>query len=119
MKLKELLEIMAKDKRCYSITFTIAKVYKDERTPFYHFEYYQTPIRAYDEWKNMSKEYIVVNPNVCPIDMTGLWQKRYLRGEIYNAIICTEEDLIKMYGEKQGNEMIEWYDKDVRERLER
>ncbi len=115
MTLKEFLQKVKKGE----YTFTIAKAVKDEHTPFHHSEYYQTPIRYIDEWNDWAKakDYIVINPDSCPIDVTGVWQNHYKRGFLYCAIITTEEDLRTKYGEKQGNDMIEYYDKLVKKWL--
>lgn len=83
-----------------TLTFTIAKAVKDENTPFHHEEYYQTPIRYIDEWNDWTKakDYIVINPDSCPIDIIGNWQNQYNRGYLKCMIITTEKDLYTRYG---------------------
>ena len=115
MKLDEFL----KQVKGEDYTFTIAKAVKDD-APFYHDIFRQTPIRSKSEWiiGNL-KDYIVINPDSCPIDISGLWQRWYKSGRLNCAIITTEEDMYKHYSEKQAKEMIEWYDKKVKEWLEK
>ncbi len=99
-------------------TFTIAKAVKDENTPFYHEEYYQTPIRSMSEWIDSSlKDYIVINPDSCPVDITGIWQNWYNKGHLNCAIITTEKDLYTHYNEEQAKDMIKYYDDKIREWL--
>ena len=75
MTLDEFLKKVKRD----NYTFTIAKAVKDKHTPFYHNEFYQTPIRNIDEWFRWdgAKDYIVINPDACPIDITGTCQNWY------------------------------------------
>ena len=113
MTLKEFLQQVKNGE----YTFTIARAVKDEETPFYHNEFRQTPIRYIDEWKRMKKDYIVINPDSCPIDITGVWQNHYKRGFLNCAIITTEEDLCIVYSKEQAKEMIEYYDEKVKEWL--
>lgn len=114
MKLNEFLQ---KDKR-NDYTFTIAKAVKDDETPFYHNEFYQTPIRFIDEWIDSNlKDYIVINPDSCPIDISGTWQNWYKHGRLNCAIITTEKDLYAEYSEQQAQDMIEYYDKKIKEWL--
>ena len=100
-------------------TFTIAKTVKDEHTPFYHNEFYQTPVRNIDEWFKWdgAKDYIVINPDSCPIDIAGNWQHWYKKGYLKCAIITTEKDLKTKYSEQQANDMIKWYDNLVKDWL--
>ena len=116
MTLREFLEAQ---KETSDYTFTIAKTYNDEHTPFNHYEYYQTPIRANWEWLQGSwvdKNYIVLNPNSCPIDITGDWQRRFNKGWLKCAVVVTLEDMKKRYpNDEQFNELVEWYDKQIRE----
>ena len=113
MKLKDFLEIKRKDSKDY--TFTIAKAVKDDYTPFYHYEYYQTPIRALWEWDNCRiNDYIVINPSACPIDISGGWQNRYNKGMLENVIITREQDLFTMYSKNQAKDMLEWYDEKIK-----
>ena len=115
MTLKEFLQ-QVKDG---GYTFTIARAIKDEHTPFYHNEFKQTPVRGLYEWKKWdgAKDYIVINPDSCPIDITGIWQNWYKGGSLNCAIITTEKDLYTEYSEKQAKDMIEYYDEKVKEWL--
>ena len=118
MKVKEFLQNEKVINKGHGITFTIAKAVKDERTPFYHNEFHQTPIRYVCDWKDGElMDYIILNPSACPIDISGTWQNWFMRGSLANAIITTEKDLYTMYNEKQAKETIEWYDKQVREKI--
>lgn len=119
MKLKEFLQTKKILNKQTDITFTIAKAVKDEHTPFYHNEFYQTPIRSISEWLNLKEEYIVINPDACPIDITGTWQKWYMKGRLLNAVITTEKDLFTHYSESQAKEMINYYDELVKKWLEK
>lgn len=81
------------------VTFIIAKAVKDDNSPMYHTEYRTTPIRAVYEWLHREDEYVVINTDHAPIDVTGNWGKWYRSGRLKCAIITTKEDLYKMYGE--------------------
>lgn len=113
MKVKEWLH--TKDKNT-NVTFIIAKAVKDETSPFYHTEYRTTPIRSVWEWLEgeTAENYIVIKADHPPIDATGSWNDWYLKSHLLCAMIATEQDLITRYGEKQGNEMIEYYDNKLR-----
>ena len=118
MKLREFLEIKRKNSKCVDYTFTIVKVVKDDNTPFYHYEYYQTPVRALWEWdKCRINDYIVINASACPIDITGAWQSRYNKGMLENVIIIKEQDLFTRYSENQAKDMLEWYDEKIKDYL--
>ena len=118
MLVKEYLEIM-KEKNGNEFTFLIQKAVKDDNTPFYHDEYYQTPISGFYELidKEFPKKYIVIKADHAPIDITGVWTSDYKKGWLNCCVITTEKDLITRYGEQQGRRMIEFYDKEVREQL--
>lgn len=92
-----------------NVTFIIMKAVKDDYSPMYHAEYRTTPIRGVYEWLQSEDGYIVINRDHPPIDVTGNWEKWYRGGRLKCAIITTEDDLYKMYGDKQGEEMIEYY----------
>lgn len=100
-----------------SVTFTIAKSVKDDNTPFYHNEFYQTPINSVWEWKKMNDSFLnnlVVKKDSAPIDISGLWDIRYKKGWTKCCIIESEESLKTMYSEKQAQDMIEWYEKTIK-----
>lgn len=95
-------------------TFIIAKAVKDDYSPMYHNEYRTTPIRPVYEWLQSEDGYVVLNTEHPPIDITGNWEKWYRSGRLKCAVITTEDDLYKMYGDKQGEEMLKYYDSTVR-----
>lgn len=113
MTRKEWLENLNKNE---DVTFIIAKAVKDESSPMYHTEYRTTPIRPAHEWLSVDDRYVVINPDHPPIDITGDWGKWYRNGGLTCAIITTIEDLYKMYGSKQGDEMLRHYDDVCRNR---
>lgn len=114
MKLRELLEQAGRND---SYTFIIQKAVPDEGAPGYTNTYRTTPIRTVWEWLSspVPDKYIVIKRDHPPIDATGGgWLNRYNGGHLGCCMITTEQDLLTHYGEKQGREMIEWYDKGVR-----
>lgn len=113
MKLTEWLQNKGKNE---SATFVIAKAVKDDSSPLYYFEYKTTPIRTVWEWLegNTGEEYIVINADHPPIDVTGNWVRHYKNGWLQCAMITTEQDMFTKYSGKQAQDMIEWYDKEVR-----
>ena len=113
MKLREFLETKGKNER---YTFIIQKTVKDDATPFYHDEYKTTPIYTTWEWLQgtTTDKYIVIKADHPPIDVTGNWLNWYNMKDLSCCMITTEQDLLTHYGEKQGKDMIEWYDCKVR-----
>lgn len=117
MLVKEYLELKGSKN---NFTFIIQKAVKDDNSPFYHEEYKTTPIQNYYEWKHAEKflhKYIVVKADHAPIDPTGVWLNWYQQGDLNCCMITTEQDLITRYGDKQGQEMINYYDKEARKQL--
>lgn len=124
MTLREFLKEASYYKGTYDYTFTIAISHKDEHTPFYHYRYHQTPIRASWEWLDgkFTDEYIVINPNSCPIDISGLWQRWFnmIPKRLRCAIIVKLEDMKLQYpNDEQFNDMLKWYDEKAKEYLEK
>ncbi len=117
MTLRQFLELKRKQKGLYfDFTFTIMKSVKDDNTPFYHDEYYQTPIRMIHEWLDGSSidKYIVIKPDSMPIDLTDVWCNWYKRKMLDCCIVTTIEDLKLHYGDnKQLKMMLEHYDNKV------
>lgn len=98
------------------VTFVIVKVVKDENTPFYHEEYYQTPIRLVKTWLEATnnEEYIVVKKDTCPIDITGIWDGWYKRGRLKCCMIMKKSDLFVRYSESQAKDMIAYYERIIK-----
>lgn len=93
------------------VTFIIAKAVKDDYSEMYHNEYRTTPIRPAYDWLNVDEDrYIVLNTDHPPIDITGNWGKWYRSGRLKCAVITTKEDLYKMYGGKQAEKMLSYYE---------
>lgn len=113
MKLREFLQ---ENGRNIQYTLVIQKTVKDEHSPFYHDEYKTTPIYSTWEWLQSSciDKYIVINRDHPPIDVTGCWLNWYNKGNLGCCVVTTEEDLILHYGEKQGKDMIDYYDRKIR-----
>lgn len=96
------------------VTFIIAKAVKDDCSGMYHHEYRTTPIRPVYEWLQSEDGYVVINTDHPPIDISGSWDKWYRSGRLKCAVITTDDDLYKLYGDKQGDEMIAYYDRKCR-----
>ena len=98
------------------VTFIIQHAVKDEHSPFYNNTYSTTPMRRDWEWQRhiWLDSYIVIKADHPPIDVTGAWLNRYNAGHLKCAMLTTEADLIRHYGEKQGRDMIEWYKRTVK-----
>jgi len=58
--------------------------------------------------------YIVVNADHPPVDITGHWVHKYNRMHLDCCLIMKPEDIIKQYGEKQGKEMITYYEQTIK-----
>jgi hypothetical protein len=114
MKLREFLEETGRNSQ---YTFVIQKTVKDEHSPFYNDEYKTTPIWSTWEWLQGTAidKYIVIKRDHPPIDVTGGWLNWYYKGHLGCCMVTTEQDLLLRYGEKQGREMIEYYDRKMRE----
>ena len=113
MKLTEWLQSKGQND---SATFVIAKAARWEGAPGHTFEYKTTPIRTVWEWLegNTGEKYIVINANHPPIDVTGNWVRWYEKGRVLCAMITTEEDVRTIYSEKQAEDMLDMWDREVR-----
>ena len=113
MKLTEWLQNKGKND---TATFIIAKAVKDDSSPFYNFEYRTTPIRTVWEWLegDTGEKYIVIKADHPPIDVTGNWINHYKKGNLLCAMVTTEKDMFTKYSEKQAEDMLDYYDKEVR-----
>lgn len=98
-----------------TVTFVIAEAVKDTNSPMWSYQYRPTPVMYVDEWLSQSNndKYIVINADHPPIDITGHHLNRYNQKHLNCAIITTEEDLKKMYSEKQAQDMIEYYKRTI------
>ena len=114
MRVREFLERL---NQYDSVTFVIQET-AERKAPMYGKKsvYWTTPIRTVDEWLagGSIDKYIVINSNVPPIDVTGSWTRDYNKGRLKCCMITTEEELILRYGEKQGREMVDWYNETVK-----
>lgn len=112
MKLRQLLEQASKNDK---FTFIIQKNEKDEHSPFFHDVYKTTP--CYNVWELLKSEwideYIVIKKDHAPIDVTGAWGNWYKHGMLKCCMITKPETLIERYGEKQGNDMIAFYAREM------
>lgn len=113
MKLREFLEEAGQNSQ---YTFVIQKAVKDEGSPFYNSEYTTTPIYTTWEWLRMPciDKYIVIKRDHPPIDVTGGWLNWYNKGHLGCCMVTTEQDLLTHYGERQGRDMIAYYDREMR-----
>lgn len=103
-------EYLKELKENQEVTFVIVKAVKDEETPFYHNQFYQTPIRLASEWmEGFDDTYIVVKKDTCPIDINGIWDTWYEKSRIKCAMIMKKSELRKQYSGKQAETMIEYY----------
>lgn len=110
-------EYLEKKKEATMVTFVIRKAEKDTDSPFYDSVYRGTPIRTAGEWLRdftWPEKYIVINADHPPIDSTGHWLRMYKSGYLLCAMITTEEELIRHYGEKKGRDMIAYYNRTVK-----
>lgn len=76
-----------------------------------------TPIWSAWEWLNnedVCNDYLVINADHPPINEAGGWHNRYRSGHLKCAMITTEAELLAQYGEKQGRDMIAYYERTVR-----
>ena len=114
MNIKEYLKELNSTQQ---VTFVTVKAVKDDYSPFYHNEFYQTPIRNVWEWLDGTwsndPDYIVVKKDTMPIDITGVWDRWYKSGSLKCCMVMKKSELIKQYGEKQGNDMIKFYEREV------
>lgn len=113
MKLRELLEIQDQNQ---NFTFIIQENEKSGVSSMLRDVYKTTPIRPVWEWLSgtLPDEYIVLKKEQAPLDVTGTWSNWYENGELKCCIITKPETLIERYGEKQGNDMISFYERTVK-----
>lgn len=99
------------------VTFIIVGAEKDNHSPSYHNVYRTTPIRACWDWKESTSgllDMIVMNKDCEPIDITGGWQNWYRKSMLKCCMVESEETLHTMYSENQANDMIKYYEKNVK-----
>ena len=103
------------------VTFIIASPVKRAKAPGYDTEYRTTPIWTASEWLRGTSvdNYLVINADHPPIDITGHWGNMYKRGHLHCAVLQTEADLILQYGEEQGKRMIAYYKRNVKRHTQR
>ena len=79
-------------------------------------KYSTTPVLAGWEWmaNDAICDYLVINADHPPIDISGTRGKQYKDGGLKCAVITTEALLLNQYGEKQGCEMVKHYERTVR-----
>lgn len=121
MKVKEYLEAVGV-RDTQMITFVISKYAKLEEGYPAREIFLTTPQRCVNEWiegNSNIKDYIVLNPNQPPIEsITTLYNHRnYYDGHLMCMLITPEEEIKKYYSEKQAPEIIEMYDKAIKESL--
>lgn len=116
MKIREYLENRSSNT---NVTFIIQKAVKDEHSPFYHDEYKTTSVQHPNEWLRGTfiDNYIVIKADHPPVDVTGAWHNWYKGGHLRCCMVTTEADLLTHYGEKQGRDMIAYYDREVRKQM--
>lgn len=75
--------------------------------------YSTTPIHSAWEWLNNDNigDYLVINADHPPIDAAGFRGMHYKIGRLHCAMITTEAELLEQYGEKQGRDMIAYYER--------
>lgn len=106
MTVREYLKDVDKYK---DITFLRAISHKDSNTPFYHSEYYSTPIRKKYEWMRSDiMDYYVLNDKQPPIDWLtgGGWTNAYNNGSFLSLLVISKEDLELLYPDKDQTEDI-------------
>lgn len=97
------------------VTFIVQRAVKDDGSP-YHSEYRTTSVRTVLEWlegEEFVDAYIVINADHPPIDVSGTWNNWYKKGLLRCAVVTTEEELLKLYGENQGRDMVDFYKRTV------
>ena len=95
------------------VTFVIAKAEKRDWGPGHDTVYHTTPVRVAREWKEWEagQNYIVANEDHPPVDISGTFVNWYNRGDLKCCVLISEDTLRVMYGEKQAEDMIKFYDK--------
>lgn len=100
------------------VTFVIAHSVRYEHAPGYYYEYKTTPIYHTSELLRYPADsfidnHIVINADHPPIDVAGIWTRHYKRGFLCCAMLTTEEDLRTRYSEKQAEDMIAYYKREI------
>lgn len=103
-------------------TFIIAKAVKDSNSPFYHWEYTDTPMMPRSEWRtwwNRLDEFWVLHPHRQPIDFSGSWDGWYKAGHLECVVIVNDTEWEKMYKGEQGRDLARWYNIKVQEAVQK
>ncbi len=99
------------------VTFIKAIAQKEENSRFYDEVYQTTPIRQLDEWKNSSiMNYHILNNKQHPIIwLSGAnWENKFKRGDLISLLVISQEDMLKLYSEKQAADLIEFIEKEIK-----
>lgn len=114
MTVREYLETLSNNE---NVTFVKMEAEKDDTSPFMNEVYKTTPVRTVWEWKEATSilDYIVVNKDHAPIDVTGNWSNWYKKGMLKCCMITTKETIYQLYPSKeQAERMIKYYEKSVK-----
>lgn len=100
------------------VTFIVTKAVRDENTPFYHPEYRDTPIRMRWEWEMYDGailDAIILNDRQPTITwLSGVdWSNAIKENRLKCLLVIAEEDLIKLYNEKQAKELTEYIERNL------
>lgn len=114
MLLKEYLEAIGAEPS-KDLTLVIATAAKDTNIPYYHLQYRTTPILSVMDWLEV-KDYILLNPSQPPICTITAphFSNMYNKGYLLCMLVTTQEDINKLYNQKQAEEILAEYDKAVR-----
>lgn len=114
MTVKEYLEKMQGDPM---VTFIIAEAHH-EVASFWGYRYRTTPLQMKRDWLESTEwceSFLVINADHPPIDVTGSWINGYKRGFYKCAMIVKPEEMRKTYrSEQQYNEMVDFYNRNVK-----
>lgn len=94
------------------VTFLVVRAVKDDHTPFYHAEYWTTPIYSVREWldNEAASNRHILNDHQAPIDwLSGSnWNSAFKTGRLHSLLVTSDEDITKLYSEKQAGSLIEF-----------
>ena len=115
MTIREYLSQLPKNT---DVTFVFQHTVKSEAGPFYESRYSTGSLRAAWDWLKFGEAFLdgnlVINADHPPIDVTGLWTRKYKSGSLRCAMVTTEADLLTHYGPEQGRRMIDYYKRTVK-----
>lgn len=121
MTVREYLEMVGlTNKRNTQLTFVKGFAKKWDNAPGYDMAYQTTSVRCIWEWLNNDSpilDYIMINEEQPPL--SRVWNNWYNKCGLKCFMVIPMDELKMIYSEKQALEMVEFWGKEIKERMKK